>query len=281
MSQEQAANVAGLLSWIESGRPVEVSRIIHRTIYSWASEDFFMRMKDDRTARRKLVKALLLSAALIKVDMPVYLTADHTDRETVILYCDAAGVEAKDACIAAILFGSGEPRVIQVPISKILEKLTPSMLKKLDGMDKVTRITVLEMLAVIVAIRTWSELLRNKYVRIFVDNTEELFALIKPGTAAAPLTANLSLLVRLFLMRLNAVPYILYIASDRNVSDLWTRPAKAGHLMDEINEEVTLETMVNLSGLIVILGATIESIVQEIKATALDWNKFHEFVTDR
>jgi hypothetical protein len=240
-----------------------------------------MRMKDDRTARRKLVKALLLSAALIKVDMPVYLTADHTDRETVILYCDAAGVEAKDACIAAILFGSGEPRVIQVPISKILEKLTPSMLKKLDGMDKVTRITVLEMLAVIVAIRTWSELLRNKYVRIFVDNTEELFALIKPGTAAAPLTANLSLLVRLFLMRLNAVPYILYIASDRNVSDLWTRPAKAGHLMDEINEEVTLETMVNLSGLIVILGATIESIVQEIKATALDWNKFHEFVTDR
>jgi hypothetical protein len=270
---ETVQNIAGTLSWIEGGKPVEYARTVHRVIYPWADEEKFRELNRNRKARRKLIKALLLSKALILENMPVYLTRRQTDRQTAFIYCDAAGIEAEDASFSAILFTGEEPRVIRVKVRDVLQKIPHEDQVKMGGMESVVRITVLELIAVGLAVETWKEQLKNKYIRIFVDNSEELFALVRPGTAAAPIVANLSIMIRLQIMALGAIPYFAYVASDRNIGDIWTRPSLVKDWLWELEQEVKLEEEVPLGNMRGWMQITIGALVERIKRVAKTWNE--------
>ena len=133
------------------------------------------------------------------------------------------------------------------------------------------------MLAVLIAVETWGEALEDKYVRVFVDNSEELYSLIRPGTSASPLAANLSMLVRLKLMRMNAIPYFSYIASDRNVSDLWTRPSLVRSWVDEVNRVVLLDEAKVDGRVEEWLKTSVGALVKEIGVVAEVWARKHGF----
>ena len=85
------------------------------------------------------------------------------------------------------------------------------------------RISQLELLAVLLTIRTLGSRLKNSITRIHIDNLAAKFALIN-CYSGNPSMARLSHEIWPLLLEYNITPYLNYVTSAENVADIFSRP---------------------------------------------------------
>ena len=156
--------------------------------------------------------------ALLKT--PCVLNDTLTNREEVIIYADAAGRETAGACISAIVWGLQE---VPLLIQKRIEFSNTDLQSLLQFEEVADDIALWEILAVNEVVEELRPHLENKYIRVFVDNSQELFGLIAPTRAKKPLIRRAAIVWNLALASINCTPYVSYVSSPRNIADLWTR----------------------------------------------------------
>ena len=210
----------GLASHAEDSKPSELGRALFQDVYSWTSEEFFNKHKKNQTERRKLWASLEMVKKIVKLGTPNVLDNHLTDREEIIIFADAAGQETDGACAAAIAFGIQEQPVVDQ--AEILRDNTDFEIQE-DFDKRAKDIKFWEMVALINLVKKIGKDLRGKYVRIFVDNSNELFALVAPASAKTPMMRYMAIRLHLTFMGLGVTPYFSFIASERNLADIWTR----------------------------------------------------------
>jgi len=137
------------------------------------------------------------------------------------LFTDASAEDRWEG-LGAVLFSSTVEngftmRVDNVP--KILEPYLPS-----KDVQQV-RIAQLEMLAILLAIRSFGHRMSGSYCRIHVDNVSAMYACMN-GYSGNPFMARLAGEIWMELLRLDVAPWWQYVPSKLNVSDIFSRPDK-------------------------------------------------------
>ena len=91
--------------------------------------------------------------------------------------------------------------------------------------EQKVRIAQLEMLAVLLSIRSFGPQLKGSYCRIHVDNISAMYACLN-GYSGNPYMARLAGEIWLELLRLDIAPWWQYVPSKLNVADVFSRPDK-------------------------------------------------------
>ena len=87
------------------------------------------------------------------------------------------------------------------------------------------RVAQFEMLAILLAIRSFGPALRGTYCRIHVDNVAAMYACFN-GYSGNPFMARLAGEIWLELLHYNVAPWWQYVPSKLNVAAIWSRPDK-------------------------------------------------------
>ena len=151
----------------------------------------------------------------------VFKWSKGNQRVVVDLFTDASAEARWEGLGAVLLKGSMTKgytvRVNQVPT--VLEPYLPSL------SDQKVRIAQLEMLAILLGIRSLAKVLKGTYCRIHVDNVAAMYACLN-GYSGNPYMARIAGEIWLELLRHNIVPWWQYVPSKLNVSDIFTRRGK-------------------------------------------------------
>ena len=91
--------------------------------------------------------------------------------------------------------------------------------------EQQVRIAQLEMLAVLLSIRSFGPQLKGSYCRIHVDSISAMYACLN-GYSGNPYMARLAGEIWLELLRLDIAPWWQYVPSKLNVADVFSRPDK-------------------------------------------------------
>ena len=137
------------------------------------------------------------------------------------LFTDASAEDRWEGLGAVLLVGGMHQgytmRVDDVPPE--LEPFLPS------SVEQKVRIAQLEMLAILLAIRSLGPVLRGTYCRIHVDNVAAMYACLN-GYSGNPYMARLAGEIWMELLKFNIAPWLQYVPSKLNVADIWSRPDK-------------------------------------------------------
>ena len=130
------------------------------------------------------------------------------DRKIVDLFTDASAEDRWEGLGAVVFLGSLDQsyvlRVNDVP--KELEPFLPSK------SEQKVRIAQLEMLAILLAIRSLGHVLRDSYCRIHVDNVAAMYSCLN-GYSGNPYMARLAGEIWMELLKYNVAPWWQYVPS--------------------------------------------------------------------
>jgi hypothetical protein len=208
----------------EGAKPHAFGRSIFKDAHSWGGEAPFNKHIKVKDERNKLHKTMQLIKHITKLATPNVIGTHLTDKMDVAIHADAAGINegsGKAHASALVLGLKGGPLLCQKEICLEDTNLTP------EECDQVKDdVSFWETCAVTEVTDHLGERLRNKFVTIHVDNTNELYALVNPATSKNPIVQNAAISWHLKLMELEAIPFMAYVKSERNASDLWTRESE-------------------------------------------------------
>ena len=91
--------------------------------------------------------------------------------------------------------------------------------------EQKVRIAQLEMLAILLAIRSFGLVLSGTYCPTHVDNVAAMYACLN-GYSGNPYMARSASEIWLELLHYNVAPWWQYVPSKLNVTDIWSRPDK-------------------------------------------------------
>lgn len=199
-----------------------------RPIFPLVRKDLFPKLIKIRKARSQLITTLRKLQLLLNLCAPVKISPNLAEREWAWLYTDASS----DGSVA------GGPRVAAVILTQGGEfHYTMS-----DDLPEGRRIDFYEAAAVLLATRTFPDLLRNKRLVVGIDNTVDCYAFVKASHKDAQTATAISLSL-LDLMKVGARPFFTYIASERNIAD-WGSREDLRWLLDRWVEAVRREPAV-------------------------------------
>ena len=159
-----------------------------------------------------------------------------SERRLCDLFTDASAEDRWEGLGAVLFFGHMKNgRTMRV--NNVPEVLLPFLPSK---SEQKVRIAQLEMLAILLAIRTFGPALSGTYCRIHVDNVAAMYACLN-GYSGNPYMARLAGEIWLELLHYNVAPWWQYVPSKLNVADIWSRPDKVEEekwFMDKYQWEV-------------------------------------------
>ena len=91
--------------------------------------------------------------------------------------------------------------------------------------EQTVRIAKLEMLAILLSIRSLGHVLRDSYCRIDLDNVATMYSCLN-GYSGNPYMARLAGEIWMELLKYNVAPWWQYVPSKLNIADIWSRPDK-------------------------------------------------------
>jgi len=158
---------------------------------------------------------------LVSFPSRVFKWGTSHDRWLSDLFTDASAEERWEG-LGAVLFKGSVSNASTMRVDDLPECLEPYLPSK--DQQKV-RVAQLEMLAVLLAIRTFGVQLRGSYCRIHVDNISAMYACLN-GYSGNPYMARLAGEIWMELLRFDIAPWRQYVPSKLNVADVFSRPDK-------------------------------------------------------
>ena len=145
----------------------------------------------------------------------------NREREVCDLFMDASAADRWGGLGAALCCSQvRNGRTIRV--NDVPDELLPFLPSKNEQKGRVAH---LEMLAVLLAIRSFGTVVRGTYCRIHVDDVAAMYACLN-GYSGNPYIARLAGEIWLELLHYNVASWWQYVSSKLNVADTWSRPDK-------------------------------------------------------
>jgi len=229
LTHNDMEKMLGLLGHIQEATPVATGRAIVRPLYWWCNEDNFKHACGDRGMMRRLYAECNIAEEIVRLGTPKVMSNMTTCLPNLLMRCDAAGAEDNEPCIASITFGlpGGKPVIMQKRIMLANTDLDGS-----DDSDVALWNSIKDSIAFwefVSVMETFAELgdeANNHFVKLLVDNTTELFGLVTPSSASEPVHRHMAVSWQMNNAVRNISAYVAYVASPRNLADIWTRATK-------------------------------------------------------
>ena len=134
------------------------------------------------------------------------------------VYTDASAEGRWEGLGGVAFYGSVQrARTVRTLTPKELESLLPPLF------SQKVRISQLELLAVLLTLHVLGDSLRDSFTRFHIDNLAAMYALINCYSGNA-FMARLAGEIWMLLLEYNITPYFDWVASEDNVSDIFSRP---------------------------------------------------------
>ena len=115
---------------------------------------------------------------------------------------------------------------LQDALTLAVDNLPPCLEPYLPSKEvQSVRIAQLEMLAVLLAVRSFGHRLKGSYCRIHIDNVSAMYACLN-GYSGNPFMARLAGEIWMELLHYDIAPWWQYVPSKLNVADVFSRPDK-------------------------------------------------------
>ena len=218
----------GLYGHIQDSKPDQLGRVITKQIYWWTVEENFVKANRNHKLLKALYKSCAVAKEMVKIGTPNLLNKSRADLEKVLVFSDAAGIEDEEPQISALILGAGcKPLWFEKAIRFDNTDLDQDSKEDLELYNRVAKnIQFWEMVVCMEVSAALGDKLDNKWVRFMIDNAGGMYNFISPSSSDSPTYTNAAFLWRINLTARGVIPSLGYIASPRNIGDLWTRRAK-------------------------------------------------------
>ena len=263
-SMEQAL---GMFGHLEEARPSQIGRCIIKSCYWWCIPRNFHTGSRNHKKLKQLFKVSALAKEMVDLGTPNILGKLRANLPRIVVLCDAAGIEDDSPQIACLVIGlPGGPRWMEKAMSIENTDLDPNSEEDRRLYDSVKGdIQFWEMVAATEILRELGDQLENHWIRFKVDNSGELFGFISPSSNDSPIHVNIAFSWRMTLTAKGIIPSLGYVASPRNISDLWTRRNKTTREVTELEKHCIRVGAGNKISIKHLLTLTIDKMLQQMR----------------
>jgi len=202
--------VLGRSNWVLAARSSRLGAQLARPLYEWTVPERFDKLVKDRAARRQLHRRLEVLQKFIWLYKPIVITKHLVSDKRVWMFTDAStngGPTGEPMLGGMIICCNGQIKAFS-----------------LAHANREERIEILEARAVLVAMKTFEEEIKDKTVIFSVDNSPAAYSLVNcasRNTALARLAENTSITAT----RAGAKVFWDFVKSQFNPADAFTRSA--------------------------------------------------------